>query len=138
MDRVRELGDASVPFGFDVHALFFSDDPLGVETQLHHALAAERVNRINLRREYFYATPGDVKKHWPRSRETSLSSTTEQKPSSIGQVRRCGHPRKPPRVRQAEGIPSKATQPPTRVWWCSTTAIPCYDELVLILDELVS
>jgi hypothetical protein len=62
MDRVRELGDASVPFGFDVHALFFSDDAVGVETQLHHAFAAERVNRINLRREYFYATPGDVKR----------------------------------------------------------------------------
>jgi hypothetical protein len=45
-----------------VHALFFSDDAVGVETQLHHAFAAERVNRINLRREYFYATPGDVKR----------------------------------------------------------------------------
>jgi hypothetical protein len=61
MDRVRELGDASVPFGFDVHALFFSDDAVGVETQLHHAFAAKRVNRVNLRREYFYATPGEVK-----------------------------------------------------------------------------
>jgi len=61
MDRVRELGDASVPFGFDVHALFFSDDAVGVETRLHHAFASQRVNRVNLRREYFYATPADVK-----------------------------------------------------------------------------
>jgi hypothetical protein len=61
LDRVRELGDASVPFGFDVHALFFSDDAVGVETQLHQLFAGRRVNRINLRREYFYATPGDVK-----------------------------------------------------------------------------
>ena len=35
MERVRELGDASVPFRFDVHALFFSDDAVGVETRLH-------------------------------------------------------------------------------------------------------
>ena len=61
LDRVRELGDASVPFGFDVHTLFFSDDAVGVETQLHHAFAEKRVNRLNLRREYFYTTPGDVK-----------------------------------------------------------------------------
>jgi Domain of unknown function (DUF4041)/Meiotically up-regulated gene 113 len=61
MDRVRELGDASVPFGFDVHALFFSDDAVGVEAELHRRLAHVRVNRINLRREYFYATPVQVK-----------------------------------------------------------------------------
>ena len=61
MDRVRELGDASVPFGFDVHALFFSDDAVGVENRLHHTFADKRVNRINMRREYFYATPLEVK-----------------------------------------------------------------------------
>jgi hypothetical protein len=61
MDRVRELGDASVPFGFDVHALFFSDDAVGVETALHRRFAPKRVNRINLRREYFYVTPSEVK-----------------------------------------------------------------------------
>ena len=61
MERVRELGDASVPFGFDVHALFFSDDAVGVEAELHRRFARERVNRVNLRREYFYATPAEVK-----------------------------------------------------------------------------
>jgi hypothetical protein len=61
MDRVRELGDASVPFGFDVHALFFSDDAVGVEAELHRRFAHSRVNRINLRREYFYTTPTAVK-----------------------------------------------------------------------------
>jgi len=61
MDRVRELGDASVPFGFDVHALFFSDDGVGVETALHRRFAHVRVNRVNLRREYFYTTPAEVK-----------------------------------------------------------------------------
>ena len=61
MDRVKELGDASVPFNFDVHALFFSQDAVDVETMLHQHFAHQRVNRVNLRREYFYATPDDVR-----------------------------------------------------------------------------
>lgn len=61
MERVRELGGASVPFGFDVHALFFSDDAVGVEAELHRRFANQRVNRVNTRREYFYATPAAVK-----------------------------------------------------------------------------
>ncbi len=61
MERVRELGDASVPFLFDVHALFFSKDAVGIETMLHQHFALQRVNLVNLRREYFYASPSDVK-----------------------------------------------------------------------------
>src|SRR4030095_4147116 len=61
MDRVRELGDASVPFRYDVHALIFSDDAVTLETQLHQALADHKVNMVNNRREFFYATPADVK-----------------------------------------------------------------------------
>ncbi|SEO10440.1 T5orf172 domain-containing protein [Paenibacillus sophorae] len=56
MDRVDELGDASVPFRFDVHALMFSDDAVGLEQKLHEILEAQRVNKINLRKEFFYAT----------------------------------------------------------------------------------
>lgn len=61
MDRVRELGDASVPFRFDVHALIFSDDAVGLETMLHHHFAERRVNMINAHREFFYATPAEVR-----------------------------------------------------------------------------
>lgn len=61
MDRVRELGDASVPFPFEVHALFFSEDAVTVETELHQAFAAKRVNHVNLRREFFFATPAEVR-----------------------------------------------------------------------------
>lgn len=60
MDRVNELGDASVPFRFDVHALFFADDAVGIEAMLHQTFAAERVNKVNLRREFFYTTPDEV------------------------------------------------------------------------------
>lgn len=61
MDRVRELGDASVPFNFDVHALIFSEDAVGLESCLHKEFAERRVNLVNLRREYFYTTPADVR-----------------------------------------------------------------------------
>lgn len=63
MDRIRELSDASVPFNFDVHALFFSDDAVSIESQMHQRLADKRVNRVNLRREFFYVTPVEAKKH---------------------------------------------------------------------------
>jgi len=60
-DRIRELSDASVPFNFDVHALFFSDDAVGIETEMHQRLAERRVNHVNARREFFYATPSEAR-----------------------------------------------------------------------------
>jgi hypothetical protein len=45
-DRVRELGDALVPFKFDIHALVFGQDAVCWEAQLHHELAEQRVNRM--------------------------------------------------------------------------------------------
>ncbi|MGC4755584.1 DUF4041 domain-containing protein [Micromonospora trifolii] len=63
LDRVRELSDASVPFNFDVHALFFSEDAVGIEAKMHTRLADRRVNLINQRREFFYATPQEAKKY---------------------------------------------------------------------------
>lgn len=60
-DRIRELGDASVPFRFDTHALVFSDDAVGLEHRLHQELADRRVNRINTHREFFYATAAEVR-----------------------------------------------------------------------------
>lgn len=60
-DRVRELGDASVPFLYDTHALFFSDDAVTLENELHKAFADRRVNFVNERREFFFATPTEVR-----------------------------------------------------------------------------
>jgi hypothetical protein len=60
-DRVRELGDASVPFPYDVHALFFSDDAITLEAELHRAFADQRVNFVNARREFFFAQPAQVR-----------------------------------------------------------------------------
>jgi hypothetical protein len=61
MDRVRELGDASVPFRYDVHALHFSDDAVTLENELHRVFADRRVNFVNERREFFFATPAEVR-----------------------------------------------------------------------------
>lgn len=60
-DRVRELGDASVPFPFDVHAIYFSDDAVQLENELHAAFSDRRLNRVNLRREFFFANPAQVR-----------------------------------------------------------------------------
>jgi hypothetical protein len=60
-DRIRELGDASVPFKFDTHAIVFSEDAVTLETRLHQEFADRRVNRINLRREFFRVTPAEVR-----------------------------------------------------------------------------
>jgi Domain of unknown function (DUF4041)/Protein of unknown function (DUF2510)/Meiotically up-regulated gene 113 len=61
MERVQELGGAAVPFGFDVHGFVFSDDAVDLELDLHGAFAHRRVNAINLRREFFRATPQEVR-----------------------------------------------------------------------------
>ena len=52
-DRVNELGIASVPFKFDVHSFIFSDDAVSLEAQMHQRLHANRVNKVNLRKEFF-------------------------------------------------------------------------------------
>ncbi|MCG6228310.1 DUF4041 domain-containing protein [Vibrio furnissii] len=60
MDRVKELGDASVPFFFDVHALIPSDDAPALENKLHSKFASRRVNKVNHRREFFNLTFEEV------------------------------------------------------------------------------
>ena len=58
--RVRELGDASVPFRYDLHALVFSQDAVSLESRLHQAFEERRVNLVNSRREFFYVSPAEV------------------------------------------------------------------------------
>ncbi|WP_325893320.1 DUF4041 domain-containing protein [Grimontia sp. NTOU-MAR1] len=53
LDRVKELGDASVPFPFDVHAMIYTDDAPALETALHREFNSKRVNAVNLRKEFF-------------------------------------------------------------------------------------
>ena len=53
LDRVHELGDSSVPFEFDVHAMIYSEDAPALENQLHKHFAAMQMNKVNFRKEFF-------------------------------------------------------------------------------------
>jgi len=53
-ERIDELGDASVPFPFDVHSFIFSDDAATLEHKIHEMLNDRRVNKVNLRKEFFH------------------------------------------------------------------------------------
>lgn len=59
-DRINELGSASVPFKFDVHCFIFSEDAVSLEAKLHQILNNQRVNKVNLRKEFFYSTVDEI------------------------------------------------------------------------------
>ncbi|SJL84216.1 DUF4041 domain-containing protein [Vibrio palustris] len=98
MDRVKELGDASVPFAFDVHAMIYSDDAPALEKELHHKFNLKSVNKINPRKEFFRTTIAEVKQaveqhgvsdaHWTLKAEAaeyreSLAIEKEQQQSAV-------------------------------------------------------
>lgn len=60
MDRVKELGDASVPFTFDLHAMIFSENAPELENLLHKEFDDRRINKINYRKEYFKVTLDEI------------------------------------------------------------------------------
>jgi len=78
LDRVKELGDASVPFSFDVHAMIYSDDAPTLERELHRQFAEHQVNRLNPRKEFFNVPLTEVREaieeeghdvHWTMAAE---------------------------------------------------------------------
>ena len=60
MERIDELGDASVPFWFDVHAMVFSDNAPALEAKLHERFATGRLNKVNGRKEFFRADIAEI------------------------------------------------------------------------------
>lgn len=60
LDRINELGDASVPFKFDIHAMIFSDDAPALENAIHNEFEHKKVNMINQRREFFHVTLDEI------------------------------------------------------------------------------
>lgn len=60
LDRVKELGDASVPFKFDVHAMIYSEDAPTLEKSLHNKFTNHRVNKVNLRKEFFNVSLNEI------------------------------------------------------------------------------
>jgi len=61
-ERINELGSASVPFKFDVHSFIFSENAVELEKALHKRLNDKRVNKVNLRKEFFYSTVDELEK----------------------------------------------------------------------------
>jgi len=61
LDRVKELGDASVPFSFDVHAMIHSEDAPKLEKDLHRIFELKQVNKVNPRKEFFNVSLSDIK-----------------------------------------------------------------------------
>jgi hypothetical protein len=61
LDRVKELGDASVPFIFDVHAMIYCDDAPALESTLHRVFDERRLNLVNTRKEFFHVTLDEIK-----------------------------------------------------------------------------
>lgn len=82
MERVRELGDASVPFGFDVHAMIFCDDAPKLEAALHREFEDRKVNIVNQRREFFKVSLSEieevVKRNYDKTVEFSEVPDAEQ------------------------------------------------------------
>ena len=81
-ELVDELGDASVPFYYDVHAMIFSDDAPSLENALHKAFDDRRLNKINLRREFFHVKleeiEGVVKRNFNKPVEFTKLAEAEQ------------------------------------------------------------
>ncbi|WP_447985470.1 DUF4041 domain-containing protein [Nitrospira sp. Nam74] len=59
-ERIKELGDASVPFEFDIHALIMTDDAPALEASLHSQFEKGRINKVNLRKEFFHVALNDI------------------------------------------------------------------------------
>lgn len=87
MDRVDELGDASVPFNFDVHAMIFSEDAPKLENALHKAFEDKKLNMVNSRREFFNVTLEEieqvVKKNFDKTVEFVKEPKAEQYRESL-------------------------------------------------------
>lgn len=98
-DRIDELGDASVPFRFDVHAFIFSEDAVALESALHNAFASRRVNLVNLRREFFHVTLDEieacVKQNFSETVEFTRTATAQEyRESETIRQRNCEHRRR--------------------------------------------
>ena len=96
MDRIDELGSASVPFNFDLHAMIFSDNAPKLEGALHNAFADKKVNMINYRREFFNVSLDEIesviRKNHDKSVEFVKSAEAQQYRESLKLKGHCPSP----------------------------------------------
>lgn len=92
LDRIYELGDASVPFEFDVHAMIYSEDAPALEKELHRKFAESQVNKVNPRKEFFRSEIAKIKSeveqmgiksHWTMTAEAREFRESEAMKNSV-------------------------------------------------------
>lgn len=79
-DRVKELGDASVPFQFDIHAMIYSDEAPALENELHKAFTDKKVNMLNYRKEFFNVSINEIEE---KVKEIGISAEFTRLPEAM-------------------------------------------------------
>lgn len=100
MERIDELGDASVPFWFDVHAMVFSDNAPSLEAKLHLRFAAGRLNKVNGRKEFFRADIAEIESIIRENYDTAVEVTHEAAAEQYRESLRMALPK--PEIQQSE------------------------------------
>ncbi len=107
MERVDELGDASVPFWFDVHALVFSENAPALEAKLHERFAAGRLNKVNGRKEFFRADIKEIEEVIRANYDAVVEVVHEPPAEQYRESLRMAMPS--PEIRMTEKLLSEAT-----------------------------
>jgi hypothetical protein len=110
MDRVKELGDASVPFPFDVHAMVYSQDAPGLEYAIHQEFADRSVNLVNMRKEFFQVDLTEVERFAAERglnmSFTKLAEAREYRETVEIRRKRSGAQARPVQATYPESLPS--------------------------------
>jgi hypothetical protein len=105
MERVDELGDASVPFWFDVHAMVFSNNAPALEAKLHDHFASGRLNKVNGRKEFFRADIAEIERIIRENYDAVVEVTHEAAAEQYRESLRMALPK--PAIQQAERIAAR-------------------------------
>ncbi|WKV95541.1 DUF4041 domain-containing protein [Pseudomonas sp. H22_DOA] len=106
MDRVDELGDASVPFWFDVHAMVFSNNAPALEAKLHERFAEGRLNKVNGRKEFFRADIAEIEAVIRENYDAVVEVTHEAAAEQYRESLRMALPK--PSTQQAERVAAQS------------------------------
>jgi hypothetical protein len=113
LERVNELGDASVPFRFDVHAIIYSDDAPALENQLHKHFEGRRINLVSNRREFFQVSVEEIEKR-VKALGADIEFTKIAEAREYRESLAIRKERKEPRM-QEEGLEEKAPKFPATI-----------------------
>jgi|TARA_B110000037_G_scaffold167729_1_gene190011 hypothetical protein len=116
IDRVKELGDASVPFGFDVHAMIYNEDAPKLENTLHHVFTDFQMNKVNPRKEFFKVGITQIKEALDKigieAKWTMKSEALEHRESKVLEQQQSEKVIRDPDEAVAEMLAASATERP--------------------------